>query len=89
MIEWIGLILSAMSSVGSIVGSWGVSSQDTNKRRNGFYIWLCSNPINALVIIGVILNVWSGLPLIFALITQVYFFYTAYRGWKSNGGAIV
>jgi hypothetical protein len=85
MLELIGLLLAAIAATASIIGSWGVSSGDNNQRRCGFAIWLCGNPITMIVLIGVILNIWSGLPLVFSLVTQVYFFYTAYRGWKSNG----
>ncbi len=85
MLELIGLFLAAIAATVSIAGSWYVSSGDAHQRKRGFALWLCGNPINTIVLIGVILNVWSGLPLVFSLVTQVYFFYTAYRGWKSNG----
>jgi hypothetical protein len=85
MIEIVGFTLAAIAAAGSILGSWYVSSGEPTHRKQGFSIWLCCNPINMIVMLGVILKVWSGLPLIFSLITQLYFFYTAYRGWKSNG----
>jgi len=87
-IELIGFAISAIAAAISLLGSWYVSSSDVNKRKFGFGLWLCINPINIIVIIGVILKVWSGAPLIFSLLTQIYFSYTAYRGWKSNGGKL-
>ena len=85
LLTYIGLSLAAIGSACGIIGSWYVSSHDRTKRRKGFLIWLISNPLNATVMMGVILGFWSGLPLIFNLVTQLYFFYTAFRGWKSNG----
>lgn len=85
MIEFVGLIFAGIGFLLSIVGSWYVSSKTTAQRKTGFLFWMCSNPFNIIVLIGVIFKIWSGLPLIFSLITQFYFLYTAYRGWKSNG----
>lgn len=88
MIEIIGLLLAIIATLGSIFGSWYVSGKDTSHRRFGFLLWSVCNPINIIVLIGVVLNVWSSIPLILSVITQIYFSYTAYRGWKANGGII-
>lgn len=88
MIEIVGFILSAIATFGSISGSWYVSSNDISHRKTGFLLWLLCNPINVIVLFGVVLNMWSSLPLVLSVITQIYFSFTAYRGWKSNGGII-
>lgn len=84
MIELIGFSFACIGFILSIIGSWFVSSKTISQRRIGFGFWMCSNPFNIIVLAGVMLNIWSGLPLIFSLITQFYFLYTAYRGWRSN-----
>lgn len=86
MIELIGLSLACMGFILSIIGSWFVSSKIISQRKLGFGLWMWSNPFNIIVLAGVMLNIWSGLPLIFNLITQFYFLFTAYRGLRSNTG---
>jgi hypothetical protein len=84
MIELIGFLLAFTACVLSVVGSWYVSSADISQRQIGFGLWICSNPLNILVLSGVMLNIWNGQPLVFSLVTQFYFLYTAFRGWGSN-----
>lgn len=79
-------MFAILAAAMSIIGSWLVSSCERDQRRFGFKIWMCGNPITIGVMIGVMLNIWSGLPLIAPICTQLYFVYTSYRGWKSNGG---
>jgi len=81
---YIGILLAAISFIISIIGSWYVSGESVSNRKVGFKLWMIGNPITIVVLIGVMLNIWNTLPLIFTLIMQCYFLYTAYRGYKSN-----
>lgn len=88
MIELIGFLFACIGFSLSIIGSWFVSSKTISERRRGFVFWMGSNPFNIVVLLGVMLNIWSGLPLIFSLMTQFYFLYTAFRGWKANSNIL-
>ena len=84
MMEYIGFGLAVVGFLMGITGSWYISHDSNKSRRRGFGIWICGNPINAIVLIGVILNLWTGLPLVFMLTSTMYYWATAYRGWKNN-----
>jgi len=84
MLEYAGYILAFIGFALGVAGSWYVTHDSNQERRKGFFIWMCGNPINALVLIGVILNMWNGLPLIFMLVSSTYYWFTAYRGWRNN-----
>jgi hypothetical protein len=84
MLEILGFILAFTGFVLGISGSWYVSHTTNGQRKKGFGLWICGNPISAIVIIGVMLGLWSGLPLIFMLLSTTYYWFTAVRGWKNN-----
>lgn len=84
MFEIIGISFAITGAIASLVGSWLVSSSTKEDRRDGYFIWMCGNPINITVLIGVMLGLWTCLPLIITVLVQVYYMCTAYRGYRSN-----
>jgi len=84
MLEAIGLILSIIAAILGVIGSFYVSSRIQSNRRIGFVYWICSNPLNLIVLIGVLVGMWSGLSLIILIIMQLYYLVTAFRGYNEN-----
>ena len=84
MIEALGFLLAAIGFCLSCAGSWAVSSEKHHLRRTGFTLWVISNPLNIIVLCGVMVGVFSSTPLIFSTLLQVYFTITAYRGILKN-----
>jgi len=87
LLEAIAFILVIIGAILALSGSWYTTSGNKEERHYGYLLWMCGNPINIAVMGGIILGLWSGLPLIITILIQVYYFYTAHRGWKTNGGS--
>lgn len=83
MISIMGTLLATLGLLLGVGGSWFVTSKSDGDRCIGFVLWMVGNPINTFVILGVIFGWWSALPLLFMLISQIYFFFTAYKGWRN------